>query len=125
MRQIKLISDTFEIINDVTKGNFVTIRNFDLIPDNSSIENDIDVLVPKSYINLLLDTVKSFNYNVYSDGNPCLYGAEPHLHFKSNEDDVHFDIVTGLYYRSTNDINLFVDELKNLNKTWLKKYMDH
>ena len=41
MQKIKLISDTFEVINHVTQGNFVTIRNFDLIPDESSIENDI------------------------------------------------------------------------------------
>ena len=109
MQKIKLISDTFEVINHVTQGNFVTIRNFDLIPDESSIENDIDVLIPNEYINSVVDAVKPFKYTVYHDGNPCLYGAEPHLHFKNYDIGVHFDIVTGLYYRSTNDSNLFVN----------------
>ena len=109
MQKTKLISDTFETINRVTHGSFVTLRNFDLIPDKSSIENDIDVLIPKRDIDSVVEAVRSFSYTIYRDGNPCLYGAEPHLHFKNYDVGVHFDIVTGLYYRSTNDSNLFVN----------------
>ena len=45
-----------------------------------------------------------------------------------DQNSVYFDylgIVNDNKIIFNNDINLSVDELKNLNKTWLKKYMDH
>ena len=63
------------------------------------------------------------NYFIYQDQNPCLYGAEPHIHFKNEELDVHFDIVTGLYYRSSNDSNLFIKVNDELEKSMLKHKM--
>ena len=40
-----LIRATFRSIDIMTLGNFTTLRNFDMIPDESSIENYIDVLI--------------------------------------------------------------------------------
>ena len=45
-----------------------------------------------------------------------------------NQNSVYFDylgIVNDNKIIFNNDINLSVDELKNVNKTWLKRYMDH
>ncbi len=117
-----LIQSTFRSIDIITLSNFTTLRNFDLIPDESSIENDIDVLISKEYIPTIIDTWKD-NYVIYQDQNPCLYGAEPHYHFKNETLGVHFDIVTGLYYRSSNDSNLFIKVNDKLEKSMLKYQM--
>ena len=106
MSKIKLIEQTFEKISELTNDNFVTIRNFHHIPEESSMENDIDVLIPSEYIENLSKELNSMGYNIQIDNLQYLYGAEPHIHFMGN--DVHFDIVTGLYYRSSNDLNMFV-----------------
>ena len=119
MNREKLINSTFKSIEKITNGNFTTLRNFDFIPEQSSIENDIDVLVPNKYISDLVENCKD-NYFIYQDQNPCLYGAEPHIHFKNEELDVHFDIVTGLYYRSSNDSNLFIKVNDELEKSMLE-----
>ncbi len=45
-----------------------------------------------------------------------------------DQNSVYFDylgIVNDNKIIFNNDINLSVDELKNVNKTWLKRYMDH
>ena len=112
MNKIKLIEHTFDTISKLTNNNFVTIRNFHHIPEESSIENDIDVLVPSKYINSLTEELNKVGYRTQVDNLKYLYEAEPHIHYMTNE--VHFDIVTGLYYRSSNDLNIFVkinDEL--------------
>ena len=112
MNKIELIKQTFEKISNITDDNFVTIRNFHHIPEESSIENDIDVLIPSKYIDDLTKELNVMGYNTQIDNLQYLYGAEPHIHYMGN--GVHFDIVTGLYYRSSNDLNMFVkinDEL--------------
>ncbi len=123
MTKEELIQSTFKSINKITFNSFVTLRNFDLIPNESSIENDIDVLIPKEYLSDVIDAWKN-NYVIYQDQNPCLYGAEPHYHFKNTDLGVHFDIVTGLYYRSSNDSNLFVKVNDKLEKSMLKDKID-
>ena len=50
MNKSELIEKSFKIISEITKDNIVTIRNFEYIPDESSIENDIDVMIPSKYI---------------------------------------------------------------------------
>lgn len=114
-----LIKETFKIINEVTNGRFSTLRNLDLIPTQSSIENDIDVLIPTIYIKDVVDTVKPINYQIYQDNSPCLYGAQPHIHFKHQELDVHFDIMTGMYYRSVANNVAFVNIDKRLTRSAL------
>ena len=116
---MELIHKTFDLIDRVTNSNYVVLRNIDLISSQqSSMENDIDVLVPREFIDGLSNEARSFGYEVYSDVNRCLYGAESHTHFK-HHDDVHFDIVTGLYYRSAEDINTFVNVDIKLTKSML------
>lgn len=114
-----LIKETFKIINEVTNGRFSTLRNLDLIPNESSLENDIDVLIPTIYIKDVVDALKPIKYQVYQDNVPCLYGAQPHIHFKYQDLDVHFDIMTGMYYRSVANNIAFVNIDKRLTRSAL------
>ena len=75
------------------------------------------VLVPSEYINSLTEKLSKVNYRVQIDNLRYLYGAEPHIHYMTN--DVHFDIVTGLYYRSSNDLNTFVSANIELNESMM------
>ena len=106
MNKVKLIKQIFNKLSELTNDNFVTIRNFHHIPEESSVENDIDVLIPSEYINNLTEELIKVGYRTQVDNLRYLYGAEPHIHYMT--DEVHFDIVTGLYYRSSNDLNTFV-----------------
>lgn len=109
MNKIQLIKETFDKINELTGGKFVVIRNYNEIPDNSSIDNDIDILIPKDFDKKITEYYfGKQNFYVYKDNNSCLYGAKNHLHLKNKELNVHFDVVDGLYYRSLNNINLFI-----------------
>ena len=106
----------FKTINKVTNGRFSTLRNLDLIPESSSLENDIDLLIPSVYVKQVVEAVKSSSYQIYQDNSPCLYGAHPHIHFKHSTLDVHFDIMTGMYYRSVANNTAFVNIDKRLIK---------
>lgn len=119
MTKNDLIEKTFKTINEVTNGRFSTLRNLDLIPNESSIENDIDLLIPSIYIKEVIEILKPFNYQIYQDNVPCLYGAQPHIHLKHNELDVHFDIMTGMYYRSIANNTAFVNIDKRLTRSAL------
>ena len=118
MNKIELINHTFDVISKLTNDNFVTIRNFHHIPEESSVENDIDVLIPSEYINNLTEELIKVGYRTQVDNLRYLYGAEPHIHYMT--DEVHFDIVTGLYYRSSNDLNTFVRTNNELNESMMK-----
>ena len=118
MNKIELINNTFDVISKLTDDNFVTIRNFHHIPEESSVENDIDVLIPSEYINNLTEELVKVGYRTQVDNLRYLYGAEPHIHYMTNE--LHFDIVTGLYYRSSNDLNTFVKINNELTDSMMK-----
>lgn len=118
MNKTKLIEYTFDKISELTNNNFVTIRNFNDIPEESSVENDIDVLVPSEYINSLTEELSKVGYRTQVDNLKYLYEAEPHIHYITNE--VHFDVVTGLYYRSSNDLNIFVKINDELTESMMK-----
>ena len=107
--KVDYIQKTFDKINEVTNGRFVTIRGFDDIPHNSSTKDDIDVLIPKQFIPKLTEELHSMGYFHHLDQLQYMYGAEPHIHFENRDLDVHFDIVIGLFYRSSNDLNLFIN----------------
>ena len=62
MNKIELINHTFDVISKLTNDNFVTIRNFHHIPEESSVENDIDVLIPSEYINNLTEELIKVGY---------------------------------------------------------------
>ena len=118
MNKIELINHTFDVISKLTGDDFVTIRNFHHIPEESSVENDIDILIPSKYINNLTEELSKVGYRTQVDNLRYLYGAEPHIHYMT--DEVHFDIVTGLYYRSSNDLNTFVKTNNELNESIMK-----
>tara|TARA_Y100000310_G_scaffold12301_1_gene12705 strand:- start:1809 stop:2435 length:627 start_codon:yes stop_codon:yes gene_type:complete len=118
MDKAKFIEQTFEKISELTDDNFVTIRNFHHIPHESSMENDIDVLIPRDYIADINAALKETGCNINVDNLQYLYGAEPHIHYI--KDSVHFDVVTGLYYRSSNDLNIFVKINDELTDSMMK-----
>jgi len=112
-----LLNKTFKDISEITNGRYVTLRNYDLIPEDSSMENDIDILIKPLFIQEIINKVKPYGYKIYQDSNNCLYGAQPHIHFKHSNLNVHFDITTGLYYRSIADNNIFVNIDNRLTKS--------
>jgi len=115
MDKFAFIKNTFDKLDD--EFNFITLRNFHLIPDQSSLDNDIDVLVETADYDKVALSMSSFGYSVYFDvGHEYLYGAKPHIHCVNKELDVHFDIVGGLYYRSLNQRNLFIGGNDKLEK---------
>lgn len=105
MDKIKLIKTTFEKIDEFSEGNFLVLRNFDHIPNQSSHQNDIDVLCPIDIRKPMTD----LGYKYHLDKNEYLYEAKPHTHFTNNSIDVHFDVVEGLYYKSLADPKIFVN----------------
>lgn len=119
----ELITETFTVINDIC-DQFVTLRNFDHIPGNCTIDNDIDVLIPGTYMADITAALQSLGYSVRTDNLSYLYGAEPHIHFLNSEKDVHFDTVTGLYYRSLSDDNIFVNVDKRLLESMLSNRVE-
>ena len=121
MTKAECIKNTFDVINKHTLGDFVTIRNFSDIPDKSSIKNDIDVMLSAKYLGKLEHALITKGFICHVDQLKYLYGAEPHMHFEQRELDVHFDIVTGLYYRSSNDLQMFV----KVNDTLTKSMFDN
>jgi len=109
MDKEELIKHCFEIINQITCGQFVTLRGFDEIPNQISMKNDIDVMVCGSHIIPHLDEeFKKLKFTLNVDNHNYMYGAEPHYQFIHPQADVKFDLVTGLYYRSTNDKMLWI-----------------
>ena len=102
-----LIKSTFNLL-EASDVNFVVLRNFDLIPHNCSLKNDIDLLVAKEDIPDLNNAMTKLGYSVFDDKGIYLYGAQPHIHYTNENYDVHFDVVNGLYYRSLLNRQWFV-----------------
>jgi len=128
MTKIELIKDTFNKLDE--KFEFVTLRNFHHIPDMSSCDNDIDIIIKKENYDAVNQFLKDLGYDVYYDNtlprinvvHKYIYGAMSHLHAVNRKMDVHFDVVCGLYYRSLEDINIFVGGFESLeNSLWENK----
>tara|TARA_A100001037_G_C15129723_1_gene628075 strand:+ start:493 stop:1125 length:633 start_codon:yes stop_codon:yes gene_type:complete len=117
--KIDLIESTFNLLQS-SNLDFVVLRNFDLIPDYCSLENDIDLLVSKDDISKLNDIMATLGYSNYDDKGIYLYGAEPHRHYINKEMNVHFDVVNGLYYRSLLNHDWFVKIDEPLQHSILK-----
>ena len=101
----ELIYETFNVLYH-NKVDFLTLRNFDLIPDGCSIESDIDTLVRPGMLEKLATLMHKLGFEHSTDihlGLKYLYGAETHHHFKNKSMDIQFDVVTGLYYRSMDE----------------------
>ena len=120
MNKEELIKVCFEIIQQVTNKQFVTLRGFDEIPNQISVNNDVDVMVCGSHIIPFLDQeFKKLDFTLHVDNHSYMYGAEPHYQFINNKLDVKFDIVTGLYYRSINDKMLWIPINKEVQKSMI------
>lgn len=117
MNRNQLIKETYKVLKE-NNLNFVNLRNFDLI--FSDTESDIDVLIDESDANKLNEVMKLFGYKKYIDkGIICLYNAKTHMHFINQQLQVHFDIVTGLFYRSL-DMGQYVPIDQQLQKQILQ-----
>ena len=120
MNKSELISKGFEIIQHCTCNQFVTLRGFDEIPNQISVNNDIDVMVCGSHvIPYINEEFKKGGFIMHVDDHSYMYGAEPHYQFVNTTHDVKFDIVTGLYYRSSNDKMLWIPINKEVQKSMI------
>jgi hypothetical protein len=121
MNKIQLIEQTFSEIDK--QFQFITLRNFHLIPAQSSKKNDIDILISKADSKKLMKLMSDMDYQVFYDWNTeYLYGANSHIHCVNDKIDVHFDVVPGLYYRSLQQRNLFIGGYEKLEQSmWENK----
>jgi len=119
MNKVDIIKHTFEELDK--NFEFLTLRNFHLIPEESSIENDIDLLIHKEDYAKVASFMQELGYEItYDQGHQYLYGAVSHIHCVKRDRDIHFDIVAGLYYRSLANSQIFVGGFEELEKSMWK-----
>ena len=120
MNKKELIETCFNVIEQVTCRHFITLRGFDEIPDQVSINNDIDIMVCGNHVIPMLDeNLKQLGFTLHIDNHSYMYGAEPHYQFFNENMDVKLDIVTGLYYRSISDKMLWIPINKEVQKSMM------
>ena len=100
--------------------NYVVLRNFSEIPYECTIENDIDILVEPIQLKLVEQIFRHADFSTHVDNDEYIYGAKPHYHFVNTAFNVHFDIVTGLFYRSLMNRNMHVKVDADLQSTILE-----
>jgi len=103
--RVQVISDIAEIINSNPGCCF--LRKAELIFE-SSIENDIDLLLTHDANNTLWKYLKKLGFKKKIDSkilNIYLYGAQPHIHYYNKNLDLHFDCVFGLFHKSVHIIS--------------------
>jgi hypothetical protein len=86
--------------------DYVVLRKHELIPDQATCENDIDLLCRREQRRDIFKFFRNNNYRFYQDSeikNIYLYGAKPHDHFIDEKNGLHIDIVYNLSYRSPNE----------------------
>jgi len=116
MKKTEIIEQTFEELDK--NFEFLTLRNFHLIPEESSIENDIDLLIHKEDYDKVSAFMQAQGYEItYDQGHEYLYGAVSHIHCVKRDQGIHFDIVAGLYYRSLSNPKIFVGGFETLEKS--------
>ena len=125
MNKSEVIQHTFEELNK--NFEFLTLRNFHLIPEQSSVENDIDLLIRKEDYEKVATFMQNLGYVVtYDNGHQYLYGAVSHIHCVKQDKNIHFDIVAGLYYRSLSNLQIFVGGFEELEKSmWDNKVVSN
>jgi len=97
----------YEFYKFVNKTNGIKLlRKFNQL-ENSTINNDIDILVPRckqKFTNVFFNSfgfkkqVDSYLLNIY------LYGAKPHIHYINKELNLHFDCVEQLISKSLHNV---------------------
>lgn len=84
---------------------YIMLRKHDCKPDTFSIKNDIDLLCKKEQRKAIKHVFSERRFSFYQDSalkNVYLYGVSAHEHFINKKDDLHFDVVYKLSYRSIN-----------------------
>jgi len=69
----------------------------------SSISDDVDLLVSESVNVTLWDYLKAIGFKKKVDSNffnVYLYGSKPHVHYVNRDLNLHFDCVSGLFHKS-------------------------
>jgi hypothetical protein len=120
MPDVDLIRSTFAQIHD--NFDFMVLRGFDKIPDQCSIQEDIDGIILDEDYDRFVVYMKGLGYAIHFDSENLIYGAKSHIHCVNTGADVHFDIVSGLFYCSTEDSNTFVGGHTELEESlWANK----
>ena len=111
----KLISEIFTRLRD-EHVKFLVLRNFEDIPENCTIQNDIDLLAHADSMPLFNTIFHQHGFIKEVDKDIYFYNTKPHTHFYLYRKDIHFDIVNGLYYRSLNNARQWVPIHEKLQK---------
>jgi len=99
--------------------NFVTLRGFHIIPNNVSIQRDIDLLIQPQTIDIASKIFADFGFTCFNGAQPneqFLYETHPNLWFDHLKLDIRFDVVRELAYKSLNN-NEMVPVDKKLQRT--------
>lgn len=118
---------------DNSEIEFVVLRKHVLIPDETSVDEDIDVFSePRNRLKIkrILKERKCEHYTDNLVNNSYLYGAFPHEHYIFKDQDVHIDVVHSLAYRSLNQqewipvskkmqLSLIENRIKEPDSVWL------
>ena len=104
--------------------DFLVLRNHEDIPSKISIDNDLDLLVKADCNKKLIKIMKNYSFKVYKEkfsSNEYLYKSLPHIHFYNFKENIHFDVVNNLSYKSPNN-NEWVSVHEEIQKSiWTNK----
>ena len=97
----KLIIKTFKKLNS-KKIDYIVLRKQEQI-QKVSLTSDLDLIAKWEQREKIKELFTNLGYSFYDDqkNNTYLYGSKPHWHFLNKKEDVHIDIVFGLFYKST------------------------
>tara|TARA_B100000212_G_scaffold334073_1_gene304308 strand:- start:330 stop:962 length:633 start_codon:yes stop_codon:yes gene_type:complete len=85
---------------------FLVLRNHEDIPNKISIDNDLDLLVKADCNKKLIKIMQNYSFKVHIEkfsSNEYLYKSLPHIHFYNFKNNIHFDVVNNLSYKSPNN----------------------
>jgi hypothetical protein len=84
--------------------NFIIPRKIELVYE-SSIKDDIDVVIKSCDFNKLRGVAVKLGFKMYRDSpifHVYLYGAGPHYHFINHDKNIHIDVTEKWQHKSTN-----------------------
>jgi len=92
-----------EVVDYLNSSSSYIMRKYEII-EQSSIIDDIDILISKENEDGLWEILKKNNFKRKVDSrlfNNYLYGSKPHTHYRSSDHNLHFDVVNHLSHKST------------------------
>ena len=100
---------------------FVVMRGHDEIPNDITVKNDIDILLAGQHsLQILANELQRNGFKMHVDQHRYMYGAEPHIQFTHEANDIKLDMVTGLYYRSVVDKMLWMPVNKEVYQSMFR-----